>query len=147
MPVISGAFDWSRGLIWHVGIADGEIDEQSEAASRLYACAALVDTGATNTCISPSVVSHLDLEPISKIDLTTAAGVAEVNVYDVHVLIPVALTDPEKPDAGFSAHIFANLRAPEVELGGSRYEVLIGLDILRRGLLNISHDGHFSFAV
>ncbi len=35
---------------------------------------------------------------------------------------------------------------PEFDAGNSMYQALVGRDILSAGVLNLSHDGHFSFS-
>lgn len=53
MPVFSGSFEWDSGLVWPVvGFAAG--DEplgEDDLDDRLQLHAALVDTGASATCI------------------------------------------------------------------------------------------------
>ena len=148
MSVISGTVDWNRGLIWQVGIAAKEDgDTNPSNVPQVHASVALVDTGASRTCISATVVSALGLSAVGKASVNTAAGVIEANLYDVHVLVQVRPNDPDNLAAGMRAEIVTNLRVMEFTPGNSPYDALIGMDILRRGLLTLSHDGHFSFAL
>ncbi|WP_428278118.1 retropepsin-like aspartic protease [Candidatus Palauibacter sp.] len=148
MSVISGTFDWDRGLIWQAAFAAAEPDDADPPVlSNIHGCMALVDTGATRTCISPAVIQALDLDPVGKASVRSADGVTEKNVYDVHVLVQLRPSDPNNPAAGASAELLTNLRVLEFEPSDSPYNALIGLDILRRGVLTLSSDGHFSFAM
>ena len=38
------------------------------------------------------------------------------------------------------------IRAPEFDAGDSRFQVLVGRDILSKGILTLSCDGHYSFS-
>lgn len=53
---------------------------------------ALVDTGATNSCISQEYADKLKLIPIGKSSITTAGADCEVNRYKVDFAIPVTTT-------------------------------------------------------
>lgn len=108
---------------------------------------ALVDTGASRTCIAPSVVSDLGLSSVGKASVRTADGETVKDLYDVHVLVQLRPTDPSNPAAGLAGELVANLRVVDFEPSTSPYQALIGLDILRRGMLVLTHDGHFSFAM
>jgi len=53
---------------------------------------ALIDTGATNTCITQEFAEELALIPIAKQLTITAGGPCEVNQYMVDIAIPVTTT-------------------------------------------------------
>lgn len=148
MPAFSGTFDWGAGLIWQVGFAAGTIAPGSIGASaRPHVEAALVDTGASRTCIARPLAETLGLAPVGKTSMQTAGGRTAVNVYDLHVAL---LTDPEMNTGGsvsVKAQLFRNVKALEFVIGdSSKYRALIGRDILRVGMLSLSADGHYSFA-
>ena len=42
--------------------------------------------------------------------------------------------------------VLGQIRAPEFEPGDNPFQALIGRDILSRGVLNLSFDGHYSFS-
>ena len=113
----------------------------------LHVCPALVDTGATRTCIAKSVVEALGLHSIGRTSMDTAGGAANANIYDTHIVL---LTDhAQNPDGtvDVQAQLFHNIRVLEfVADGNTPYQALIGRDILRIGMLTMSRDGYFSFA-
>ena len=148
MPFFSGTFDWDAGLIWPVvGFAAGnEPLREDDPDDRLRICQALVDTGASATCITRSMAESLSVQPVGKTALQTAGGSVAVNVYDVHVAL---LIGQGKNADGFFTSQFAalhNVRSLEFDAGEAPYQALIGRDILRMGALTQSPDGHFSFA-
>ena len=53
---------------------------------------ALIDTGATNTCISQEYANELQLIPIGKTSIRTAGNNCYVNRYKIDFAIPVART-------------------------------------------------------
>lgn len=144
MPAFSGQFSWEDGLIWQVGFVAAE--KELPQTDRIHLCPALVDTGASHTCISQSVATELRLEPAGKIDMQTARGAEEVNIYDVMPAIVIAeLPDLEGSTKG-TIQVFRPIRSPEFDPADKNYKALIGRDILGQGVLTISFDGHYTFA-
>ena len=83
---------------------------------------ALVDTGATNTCISNEIASQLKLVPTGTVENHTANGKATVNTFVVDLVL-----------CGGRVHIQRN-RVLEVDLNEQAgIEMLIGMDVLRHG--------------
>ena len=144
MSAFSGPFEWQVGLVWQVGfIAGNTLPEKGI----LHSCKALVDTGASRTCIAKSVADELGLQATGKIDMQTAGGIIPTNIYDVHIVfIFPGKTDSKEMIQQGRGHIVSSTRAPEFDPGDNPYQALLGRDILRLGVLNMSHDGHFSFS-
>ena len=95
----------------------------SEAAD-VYA---LLDTGATVTCISKSLAKRLTLKVIGQGMMNTASGVQKTNQYLI--------------DLQMQNHIsFENIRAVEF-IGNIKFDILIGMDILMLGDLSITNAG------
>lgn len=148
MPAFSGRLDWNTGLIWRIGVVPGAANlKDSGDKDVMHVCPALVDTGATRTCIAKSVVNALGLESIGRVSMNTAGGTTDVNVYDVHVALFV--DGAQNPDGSYKvqAEVFGNMRVLEFTADGEgKYQSLVGRDILRNGVLNLSMDGHYAFA-
>ena len=93
---------------------------------------ALWDTGATNTLISSKVVKSLELKPYGKSGFSSANGVVETNLYEIHLGIP-------------SAGVVCNVLA--LEKDDNDYEVVIGMDVISQGDFALSnHNGHTTFS-
>lgn len=148
MPAFSGQFNWKPGLIWNVGFISGSVAPQQIAEQGgLHVCPALVDTGATTTCIAKSVATALGLEPRGKAGMQTAGGAVDVNVYSVRMAFLFGeQSDSSGKKIGKGEIINTVIQAPEFEPGENTYQALIGRDILKMGVLSMSYDGHFSFA-
>ena len=147
MPVFSGSFEWESGLVWpQVGFAAGDEPLEDDPDDRLRLYAALVDTGASTTCISQPVADALDLQPIGRVDMHTAGGLVPVNMYDVHVALLIG--HEKNPDGSVTSQFATlnNVRTLEFDAGDAPYRALIGRDVLRIGVLTQSPDGHYSFA-
>jgi hypothetical protein len=70
--------------------------------------------------------------------MTSATHSVPVNVYLVDLLLPFGET-------GF---IIEDAQVMEIATaGGGPFEVLIGRDVICRGMLAISFDGHFTFCI
>jgi predicted aspartyl protease len=106
---------------------------------------ALIDTGASCTCITPKVVSDVGLTPIGKQSVGGVHGRKAVNQY----LFQVAFLFPQSQAA--TGAVTANAVAIPVtgvefdSPGG--FDVLLGRDVICRGILHISWDGHGTFAL
>ena len=94
---------------------------------------ALLDTGASHTCLDPSVLTALGIPPHSTIQvLTPSTGNTphQTEVYDVAILIPGATqTDPP--------HILPTIAVAGCDLLQAQgYHALIGRDILSRWVVH-----------
>jgi hypothetical protein len=90
----------------------------------------LIDTGASVTCIDPSIIAQLELSPTTRATVHTPSsgqGGHECNMYDVSLAIFM--------DSG-QLHL-ASLTIPvaEAELSHQGVDALIGRDVLSKALL------------
>ncbi|MBC6401675.1 MAG: retroviral-like aspartic protease family protein [Ekhidna sp.] len=81
---------------------------------------ALIDTGASGTCISPSIVDELNLIPFDIQKVHTASGLTEQLLYDTGVILPIS-----QPN-------IISVQTLCADLSGQPFQVLIGRDILSR---------------
>lgn len=103
---------------------------------------ALVDTGASGTCIDPSVMAQLGLTPTNVIQMftpSTGATPVPTNQFDVGLIIPGS-------SAKHAPLAFPTIPVVESNLfAGQGFHALIGRDILRHCILNYNGDfGYFS---
>lgn len=139
MPCLSGRFDPGIGPIINVGVLQpGTMSPPTTAATKIVTFPALIDTGASVTCISPHVAKTLGLQPMGMRPMLSATHSVPVNVYLVDLVLPFGA-------AGF---LMAGAQVMEfATAGGSPFQILVGRDIICRGALTISFDGHFTFSV
>lgn len=105
---------------------------------------ALVDTGATLSCITHKVADNLGIAPIDKIKMQTAAGLAEKNLYCINLYIPVNIPAIKKTDSiEVNLKHFSKIEVSEVSLS-DHYDVIIGMDVIMAGSLHVSA-GYFTF--
>ena len=79
---------------------------------------ALIDTGASSSCISQQIVDFLNLVPFDEQTVFTAGGESKQFFYDVGVMLPIS-----QPNA----HA---IQAPCADLSRQPYQLLLGRDIL-----------------
>ena len=139
MPCLIGQFDPKMGVGLQVIVTPPErsprgVDVPPSAVPRL----ALIDTGTTTTIITPQVVQELGLQPTGK--MRSLVGTMQSGPVDTYC---VTLVLPMHGDAG----VFPALEVLEAPLDHGPIQVLLGLDVLCRGVFTMSYDGHFTFAL
>lgn len=138
MPCLSGRFDPNTGPLINVGVLlPGTITPVS-GVTQIITFPALIDTGAAATCISSTVAQTVGLRPIGMRPMISATHSVPVNVYLVDLLLP------------FGTANFLVQGAQVMEFapaGGSPFQILLGRDIICRGILTLSFDGHFTFSL
>ncbi|MFZ5821266.1 MAG: aspartyl protease family protein [Chloroflexota bacterium] len=139
MPCLSGKFDVSIGALINIGVSPtGALTPATASSIEIKTFPALIDTGATITCISSLAAQSLGLHPIGKRPMTSATHSVPVNVYLVDLLLPFGKT-------GF---ILGNTQVMEfLPSGGSPFQMLVGRDIICRGAFTMSFDGHFTLSL
>lgn len=99
---------------------------------------ALLDTGASSTCVAPELIKKANLKAIGKVQVHTASGVGTVNQYMCDVVLSF----------GGAAITFVDLKISEFAPPTSgHFHALLGMDIIRQGCLTVSFDGRFTFSV
>jgi predicted aspartyl protease len=125
-----------------IPIGIGAFDPANPFNSHFESFTALVDTGATRTCVIQNVVDRLSLARRGRIEIRNVSGAALHWTYLFQVAIwPVS--DDGSPQAPFG------LEEPieGADLGDGRlFDVLLGMDILERGALKMDTKGNFELA-
>ena len=140
MPNISGNFDKRKGIIIEIEVAAAgsfEPTVNGQKNFKLVRLPALVDTGATNTCLSPAVINELELLAVGKTEVLAAGGVHPTNIYRVDLAL---IYGPQRL-VRFDIQV-TKFNAPQ----NSPVQALLGLDILGDGVLTMSFDGHFTLS-
>lgn len=96
----------------------------SQATSKVVR--SLWDTGATGTCISQEIAEELSLVPCGKAIINTPSGQRESNTYLIDLVLPNDVT----------VH---DLKVTDAILAPQRIGLLVGMDIISRGDLAVSH--------
>lgn len=98
---------------------------------------AVWDTGATNSCVSDTIVSRLGLIPIGITQMSTANGTRQANIYYVDITLPNGVVISKIPVSG-------------IDLGDSSCDLLLGMDIICLSdfaISNVDHETLFSFRI
>ena len=147
MPCISGTYDAKVGILLQVGLLPGGTVEAAHQqttspgtpSAQLTGAGAqaLVDTGASQTSISPQLAAHLNLRPRGKVTIQGATGSNPVNAYHVDLMLSF----------GAQSIAVANLNVCEFDPGRAPFQVLIGRDIICQGVLTMDFAGRFTFSI
>jgi hypothetical protein len=110
---------------------------------------ALLDTGATTTCITKKVADSLGLTPIGKVQVQGVAGPSFLNNYLFHVGFAFGMSpgQDDKSQIGGVCHVLpAAIQGAEFHSGSAGFDVLLGMDVLGLGSFKLEGDGTFSFS-
>lgn len=79
--------------------------------------------------------------------MQTAGGSVDANVYDVRIAFLFAEQRDERGKVVGEGQLFNSaIQALEFDPGGGNYQVLLGRDILKIGILSMSFGGHYTFS-
>lgn len=92
--------------------------------SRARNVLALVDTGASISCIDEVLARELDLPVVDRKRLSGAGGAMEVDFYLAHIVVP-----------GLDFTQWGRFAAVRLSAGAARHQALIGRNFLRQMLL------------
>ena len=122
-----------------IPIGIGAFDPRNPFSSHFESFTALIDTGATRTCVTQNVVDRLGLLRRGRIEIRNVSGAALHWTY----LFQVAIW-PETEDGSPAAPFGLGDPMEGADLGDGRlFDVLLGMDILERGALKMSPNGEF----
>lgn len=106
------------------------------------ACVALIDTGATRTCLTQSLIGKLNLEAKSKLLVASAtSGPERRRAYGYSLGLFCTTAEDSVKTLYVIEHEFV---APWFTDNGN-FDVLLGMDILCRGRLTFEPGGDFRF--
>ena len=113
------------------------LQADGQTAPQVQNIRALLDTGASCTCIDPTVLRALDIKPTGKslmMTPSTGAVAVEADTYDVSIIIPSGNQQPLiRPIISVCAS----------ELIHQGYHALLGRDILRH--CHVTYNGSTGF--
>lgn len=91
-------------------------------------CRAIWDTGATGSMISADVAQRLNLRPLGETRILGVHGAQKAKVYKVDLVFKQADV------------ILPGIRVSEADAGGG-FDLLVGMDIIGRGMFGIYGNG------
>jgi len=113
--------------------------------SKVFVLKALIDTGATHTCITESAAQKLDLVPLGYVPTMGIHGISEVRYY----LFRIGFIKHDQSDRTPTPNTMFVLEKPikgtELQIEDAGFEVLLGMDALSCGNLHIWANGQFKF--
>ena len=129
MPCLSGNITHHHQII-----IDAEL--RKLGATNMQPFRALIDTGANCSCISKDVIDALGLMPIGKVPMRSASHLIEADQYIVD--LGVVLTGHTLEHSGMIVIECAQI---------DEYEVILGMDVIMAGSLQVTFDGRFVFCL
>lgn len=147
MPCISGSYNRPAGVMFNVAVLPPSAGSEglTLVAQTIQMFAALVDTGASVTCVSDKVVERVGLQPKGRATMISASERKDVNTYLFSLAIPVGIRPDPKGTFSGNMVAFPLLQGMAFHSDDGAFDVLLGMDIITQGSLKIDFDGHFSF--
>jgi hypothetical protein len=148
MPCLAGNYNPAVGVLLQVAILPQSqlttlrTQQQPPPSQNLTMFAGLVDTGASVTCISRNVVQTIGLQPSGRTTMSGSTGQNTVDQYTF--VVGLMFAAQQSPTGAVSGQLYAHLvQGCEFTSHGFGFDVLIGRDILCKGTLSLSFDGHY----
>lgn len=114
-----------REFVCEVGVCEAFDPDSGGQHPPWFTYRGIWDTGASGSVITKKVVGDLGLQSVNRVQVSTAAGVRESDVYLVNVALPSAVG-------------FKGLPVTDGDIRG--VDVLIGMDIICLGDFAITHE-------
>lgn len=153
MPSQALSFDWSVGPIVQVVVMpprldpNGQLDMRIAPDRKLAAVPALVDTGASRSCVTSRLAQGLEMKPSGKVAMVSASHTVETNTYATHLgFVMGAQNQPTGHIDAQVALLPTLFEVMEFNGDGTVFEVLLGRDLLSMCSVTISFDGHFTIS-
>jgi hypothetical protein len=152
MPLVTGNYNPAAGVLLQVGILPQSQLSMIQTAvpagsnpTNITMFSALLDTGASVTCISKNVVQKLGLQPSGKTQMSGSTGANTVDQYAfvVGFMFGIQQTATGAYSGQLNAHL---VQGCEFVHHGFGFDVLIGRDILCKGSFTLTFDGHYALA-
>lgn len=142
MPCVTVPFDPKLGAIITAGVAIPTPIRDPKEKVNIRTVRALVDTGATITCITPAFADEVGLPLIGKTTMISASETRDVNLYLASFFIPFG--EPGKATHGQ----VDDMPMMEFNMEGDQFQMLLGRDILCRGVFQmVGYDRRFMFCL
>lgn len=118
----------------------------------VHAALALVDTGASITSVTEDLARTVGLPLIGKRLIGTASGAWAANIYLADIAIPfsnlpVGPPGQPLPATNVTAAPMLNIPVLEFKTSSPRFNMLLGRDILCRGIFSMGFDGRITFSL
>jgi hypothetical protein len=158
MPSLSGVFNPTIGPLITLFLTPPAVLQQAahDAAIgppvNVHAVMALIDTGASITSVTAKLAQQVGLPVIAKRPIGTAGGVVPANVYlaDIAItftVIPAGPIGQPLPPAPVAAVPIPNIEVLEFQCASPHFQMLLGRDILCRGVFHMGFDNRFTFSI
>jgi hypothetical protein len=145
MPCIAAQYNPKVGPLLQLSILPPSVMQGTPSLSgsgQKHIYMALIDTGASSTCISQKVVSDVGLNPTGKMPVVGVHGSTPTNTYQFTVgfIIPQG----QDPTGALVANItLFPVDGIEFANTGCGFDVLLGRDVLCRGQFSLTFNGQF----
>jgi hypothetical protein len=122
-----------------------------------FTAQALIDTGATTTCLSHKAIETLGLQPVGKVQVHGVAGIAEHNSYlfkigfpfmfAPNIPLPPDLPPPQPGELPSTLHTLeVVLQGSEFDATNANFDILLGMDVISTGCLVVSGNGTYGLS-
>jgi len=120
------------------------IDADNTEFPSIFVLKALVDTGATNTCLTESAASKLKLEPLGYKSTMGVHGISQTRYYLFRIGFLNHTPNGNSVSLGEMAVLNTPIEGTELSANAG-FDVLLGMDALSCGNLYVGSNGSYKF--
>ncbi len=84
--------------------------------------------------------------PVGKVNMISASHVTPTNQYIFSIGFPLGLQQLTTGCVAGTMSIFEDIAGLEFQPAGAAYDILLGMDIIMRGVLTVDFSRHWSFS-
>ena len=124
----------------------GDIDTHAPRNLNIQTLTALIDTGATNTCITASAAQKIGLDPLGEMPTMGVHGINSTRFYQFRI----GFFQYESGELGSSSDFKVSIlkepiKGTELGFDTAPFDVLLGMDVISHGDLHIGQNGRVEF--
>jgi hypothetical protein len=132
--------------------ASNQPSATAQQQPQIFGCKALIDTGASITSITAQLAAQAGLPLIGKRQLGTAGGTVNANVYVADVAIPFSAMPPGTPGSqvqlqNLQMFMLESTLLLEFNCASPHFNMLLGRDIICRGIFSLGFDNRYTLSL
>lgn len=150
MPILAGNYNPNVGAIIQIAILPIDLIQNSDGSPKpppqnIPFFNALIDTGASCTCVSANAAQQAKLVPTGKAPMAGATGSTAKNKYAFGAGFMINAKQDASGAVGGDLFLM-QVNGMEFDNHGGTFDVLLGRDIICKGVFTMTPTGHYTLS-